>query len=249
MTVAVNTRDPVNNRQPDPLVVGDSKPRTAVVRTLLPVLPLYVLVPIAFALVFWAAGFPLHWGLFGLGALGWWGAYLLRMPVLLVMSKRNPGQQPKAIVYFSGPFEEGVRLIALLVFGTALSNALSIGQGWAAIEVAFAIVQGIAVTSLKHRTDDKAMQAKAAMAESGIPTDGSALWGVVERVFASAFHIGATLVIAWNPWLVIVMVPLHTAFNVTILRAIKKSIALGESVAAVFGSVVLAAGLLLHLGP
>ena len=245
----MNTRDPVNHGQPDPLGGKDPKPRTAVVRTLLPVLPLYVLVPIAFAVVFWAAGFPLHWGLFGLGALGWWVAYLLRMPVLLVMSKRNSGQQPKAIVYFSGPFEEGVRLVALLVFGASMSHALSIGQGWAAIEVAFAIVQGIAVTSLKFRTDEKAMRAKAAMAEIGIPTDGSALWGVVERLFASAFHIGATLVIAWDPWLVIVMMPVHTLFNVTVLRTMKKSIAVAESVVAVFGSVVLAAGLLLHLVP
>ncbi|WDL99069.1 hypothetical protein [Alicyclobacillus sp. ALC3] len=239
---------PREQPQPDPHANEPGLAASPIIRTVLPLVPLYLLVPVLFALVFLAFGYPLAWGLFGIGAVGWWIAYLLRMPISLVLSKGRTDRQPKGIVYFSGPLEEGVRLVALLIFGTSLSTALSIGQGWAAIEVVFAIVQGVAITSLKYRTDEKAMQAKAVLAENGIPTEGNLLWGVVERLFASAFHIGAALVIAWNPWLVIVMTPLHTLFNVSVLGAVKRwSIAMGEAVAAGFGAVVLAAGLFLHL--
>ncbi len=234
--------------QPEPPTSKPERTAAPLVRTILLMIPLYLLVPVLFALVFLAFGHALSWGLFGIGAVGWWAAYLLRMPISLVLSKGRTDRQPKGIVYFSGPLEEGVRLVVLLIFGASMSTALSIGQGWAAIEVVFAIVQGIAITSLKYRTDEKALQAKAMLAENGIPTEGNPIWGAVERVFASAFHIGAALVIAWNPWLVIVMTPVHTGFNVTILGAVKRwSIAAGEAVAAGFGTVVLAAGLLLHL--
>lgn len=210
--------------------------------------PVYLLVSVLYWLVSWQCGQPMMWAAFGFGALGWWIAYLLRAPISIVLMKMNKENQPKGLVFFSGPLEETVRLIVLLVLGTTARQALSIGQGWAFIEVLFAIVQLLALSNLKDKTDEKSMQAKMMLSENGFKLDGSPLWGALERVFASAFHIGSTLLIATNPWLVLVMIPLHTTFNFFITRLMRKSIFQMLLVVFVFGSVVFSAGLLRTFG-
>lgn len=209
-------------------------------------IPVYLVVPVLYWLVFRGAGFPMGWAAFGIGALGWWVAYLLRLPIILLLKKPSMAEMQNRIVYFSGPLEEGIRLTALLLTGRSMHWALSLGQGWAAIEVAFAIVNVIALTSLRYRTDEKAIQAKEMLKTTGIRLDGSPLWGAVERVFASGFHIGITLLVAWNPWMVIVMVPVHSAFNSTSMYLIKKSVVLMECMVAVAGMTALTAGLLVY---
>jgi hypothetical protein len=96
-------------------------------------IPVYLAVPVLYWLVFREAGFPMHWAAFGIGAFGWWIAYLLRIPITLALKRSSPNEQPTAIVYFSGPLEEGVRLAVLLITGMSMHWALSIGQGWAAL--------------------------------------------------------------------------------------------------------------------
>ena len=45
-----------------------------------------------------------------LGALGWWLALLLRLPVILAVKKKLPDQARLPLVLASGPAEEMVRL-------------------------------------------------------------------------------------------------------------------------------------------
>ncbi|WP_051348749.1 hypothetical protein [Peribacillus kribbensis] len=209
--------------------------------------PLYLLVSILFWLLFWKAGYPMNWGSFGFGILGWWIAYLLRIPISLVLMKIQGGKQPKGIIYFSGILEESVRLIILVLTGSAIQKTLSIGQGWAFIEVVFAIVNLLALNNLAAKTDEKSMQAKEMLSAAGMKMDGSPFWGAFERIFASAFHIGSTLIIAWNPWMVLVMIPVHTFYNMAVTYIMKRSIAYMELASAVFGSVVFILGLLVYL--
>jgi hypothetical protein len=209
--------------------------------------PVYLLVSVLFWLFFWKLGYPMLWAAFGFGVLGWWIAYLLRAPISLVLMKITHEKQPKGIVYFSGLLEESVRLIALKITGTSFQHAISVGQGWAFIEVLFAIVNLFVLTNLNSKTDEKSLQAKQMLSAAGIKLDGSPFWGALERVFASGFHIGSTLIISWNPLMFLAMIPVHTAFNVMATRLLKKSIIATELVSALFGSVVFIVGLIIYL--
>ncbi|MCM2534792.1 YhfC family glutamic-type intramembrane protease [Neobacillus pocheonensis] len=209
--------------------------------------PVYLLVSVLFWLFFWKFGHPMLWAAFGLGVLGWWIAYLLRAPISLVLIKIAHEKQPKGIVYFSGLLEESVRLIVLKMTGTSFQQAISVGQGWAFIEVLFAIVNLLALTNLNNKSDEKSLQAKEMLSDAGIKLDGSPFWGALERVFASGFHIGSTLLIARNPWMILAMIPVHTAYNVMATRLLlKRSIVTTELVGALFGSVVFIVGLFVY---
>jgi hypothetical protein len=205
--------------------------------------PLYLGVPIAYWLVFAFAGYPLDLKAFGLGVLGWIVALFLRAPISAAVMKLPKKTGGIMIASSSGPLEEGVRFALLAVTTSAFGWSLSLGQGWAAIEVVFTIINVIAIANLSTKTDEKSMQAKEMLKASG-NINASPLWGVVERLSASALHIGATLLIAKHPWMVAVMIPVHTLTNLGIVSLGKKSIAVSELVMGVIGFAILIAGLL-----
>ncbi|WP_159882182.1 hypothetical protein [Paenibacillus puerhi] len=208
-------------------------------------LPVYLLVPILYAIVFTWAGAAMQWSAFALGAGGWVVAYLLRGPIaLLAMKKPGPGKL--VMISASGPLEEGVRYALLVLTSMQFGWAASLGQGWAAIEVLFAMLQTVAISSLSGRTDEKSMQAKAMLEAQGTAT-AHPIWGVVERISASGFHIGATLCVAAVPWMVWLLIPLHTGFNLAVVQLAKRSIVRAEAMAAIIGLAVLVIGCLVWL--
>jgi hypothetical protein len=204
-------------------------------------MPLIILVPVFLCFLFQAAGYPILWKAFGLGAAGWMAALVLRGPIAAIAMKlpKNIGQN--IVVGSSGVLEEGVRFGLLALTGTAMPWALSIGQGWAAIEVLYTIGTGFAMLSLYGRTDDKAIQAKQMLAAQGM-ADVHPIWGVAERIFASLFHIGATLLIAKEPMMVFVLVPVHSLLNLSVTALLKRSIILVEGAVAVVGVAVMLGG-------
>ncbi|MNH84310.1 hypothetical protein D3C73_367290 [compost metagenome] len=226
-----------------PQVSPAKEPMEKLMKKGIPLLPVFVLIPLLYWLGFSSFGTDMIWKAFGLGALGWVIALFLRGPISVIGLKMPKERAQTIIVGSSGPLEEGVRMGLLLLTSSGFSWALSLGQGWAAIEVLYTMIQVIAIASLAHRTDDKAMQAKAMLEAQGTVT-ASPLWGIVERVFASAFHIGFTLLVARYHWLVIALIPLHSAVNLSAVRLAKKSIALFELTMAVLGTVALVAGIL-----
>jgi hypothetical protein len=205
-------------------------------------IPLYLAVPVAYWLAFAYAGTPMQWAAFGLGAAGWIIALMLRGPVAALVRKLPKERAATLVGAASGPLEEGVRCLVLVATGTAYPWAVSLGQGWAAIEVLFTVVNGIVLVTMLQRTDEKAMQVRAALEAQG-HRDQNPLMGVVERIFASAFHIGSTLLIAKYLWLVIVMMPVHTALNLIAVRLARKSAILAETFVAFAGLVVFLTGL------
>lgn len=209
-------------------------------------LPLHILVPVMFAVAFYFSGTPIEWKAFGLGALGWTIALFLRGPLSAIVMKLNLPKEKATtvIVSSSGVFEECVRLAILTLTGMTYSWSLSIGQGWAAVEVLFVMVNIIVILSLAKRTDEKAMQAKEALRMQG-NLSTSPLWGVIERIFASALHIGFTLIVAKHPWAVVLFIPLHSFVNLLALRLAKKSIVQVESMMAVVGTIALAFGIII----
>ncbi len=210
-------------------------------------IPLFLLVPVGFWLALNRYGVPMNWYAFGLGALGWSIALGLRGPISLVGKFMSKEKTTTIIVASSGPLEEIVRLLLLALTSAAFSWSVSVGQGWAAIEVLFAIINQMVLIIMVQRTDDKAMQAREFLESSGT-LNMSPIWGVVERIFASAFHIGSTILIASNFWFVIIMIPIHSVLNLGALKLAKKSIVLTEVLIAVVGTLVLLTSLLASKG-
>ncbi|RKP51720.1 YhfC family intramembrane metalloprotease [Cohnella endophytica] len=207
------------------------------------VLPLFILVPFLFGVGFWAAGYVLEWRAFGLGALGWFIALVLRAPLSAIVMKMPQEKAKNIIVASSGILEESARLVLLAVTSVVSSWAVSVGQGWAAVEVLFTIVNIVVIASLVKRTDEKAVQAKQFL-ESQSTIHASPLWGVLERIWASAFHIGCTLIVAFHPWSVVLLIPLHSSLNWFAVRLAARSVWKSSLFVAVIGVITLLVGIL-----
>lgn len=207
-------------------------------------IPLYIFVPVGYALGFRYAGIPVRWASFGIGTAGWMIALMLRGPIALLLKKTSKERAATIIGAASGPLEEGVRLAVLLFAGLSFQSAASIGQGWAAIEVLFTVVNGVVLAIMLVRTDEKSMQVKEVLENSG-NLNQSPLLGVSERIFASAFHIGSTLLIAHNLWMAVVLIPAHSVFNLVTVRLVKKSAIGAEIFVAACGLTTFLAGIAL----
>jgi hypothetical protein len=66
---------------------------------------------------------------------------------------------------------------------------------------------------------------------------------VIERIAVSGLHIGFTLLIAWQPLLVLVTIPLHSVANLVSLRLLRRSAVLSAVGWALIGAASLLAGL------
>lgn len=210
------------------------------------VIPVYLVVPVGFWLAFQLTGVRMNWTAFGIGAAGWLLALMLRGPIVPFVKNLPKERATNLVGSASGPLEEGVRVLVLVLTGMSFRWAAFLGQGWAAVEVLFVVINGIVLMSMIQRTDDKAMEVKKFLETTG-NLNHSPLLGVVERVFASAFHIGSTLLIASNLWLVILMIPVHTAVNLVGIRLAKKSPVGAEVFIGFVGVVVFLAGLLMFV--
>jgi hypothetical protein len=217
-------------------------------RALVLSIPLYLAVPLVYAAGILGLGYDLQLGALLAGAAGWFVALVLRAPVGL-LGIRITGSTERAqrwVVASSGPLEESVRLAVLLLVGRDLGTALWIGLGWAAIEVLYAIVNGFAVEALSRRTDPEADQARALLPPAAL--SGSApWWGVVERAWATAVHLGFTLILAAVPALVVVTAAVHSAINVAFLWLVgHRGLLLTTLAGIAVGGGILVFGLWLH---
>lgn len=202
-------------------------------------LPVLACLPVLFWWIFTVTGTEFVERAFWYGALGWVIALVLRIPVTLVVRKLPKDKMEKIIIGSSGPLEEGVRLVLLLVTGLSFHWAASVGQGWAAVEVLYTVIAGMAQTSLMTRTDDKAVEARAILEQQfGGQKTTNPLYGLWERICGSAFHISCTLLIAWLPWFAIITAILHSAYNIFLLRVSKRSINAGAVLNLVISGVI-----------
>lgn len=209
---------------------------------------LVIFVPLAYALWFFLWGISLSWVGIGIGALGWAIAAFLRSPITLLANvfPATAKHITTIIVAFSGPCEELIRLAVILLLGRTFHMALSIGLGWAAIEVIYAIINNFVVLSLFRRDDEKARQARAMLEKMGLAQamfSTPPFVGIIERVFACAVQIGFTLLLAWQPLLVLLTIPLHSMTNFIALTLLRRSVVLAELALAIIGIIVLFAGL------
>lgn len=205
-----------------------------------PVLVL-VLAGLAAVLAYWQAA-P-RWGAIGLGAAGWLIALMLRGPVAAAVA-RLPKERAATIVgAASGPCEEVVRLLLVLFAVTGFPSVLWAGFGWAAIEIVYAMISAVLVRGLLGKSDEKSLEARRILAAQGLLRTDGPLWAAIERVSASLLHIGFTLLLAWQPWLVLATIPAHSAVNLLAVRLVRYSLPLTEAALAVAGTTAFVLGL------
>jgi hypothetical protein len=91
--------------------------------------PLYLLVPVLFAMLprFWDGQLILTW--VALSAIGWLFALILRLPLLALFHNfiTSTDTRQRATILASGPTEEPTRLIVLTIAGRDLDTAYSLG--------------------------------------------------------------------------------------------------------------------------
>lgn len=216
-------------------------------RNTLIAIPLILLVPLGFGLAYGLFDVTLHPSAILIGAVGWLVALALRAPVSVVLLKvlKVPERVQPWVVAASGPLEEAVRIGALILVGRSFTQAMSIGLGWAAIEVVYTVITAVVTLSLLQRTDEQALQARAAMDAMGLLRPTGPALGVLERISASALHIGFTLVLAWSFWLVPVTMAVHSAVNLILIRTFKRAPLLSELALLIVGAATLLTGLAL----
>ena len=217
-------------------------------RALLISIPFLVAIPVLYGIGFVLAGQPMMLGAFAVGVVGWILALILRTPVG-VAAMQLTGSEERAqtwVTASSGPLEEIVRLGALFFAGRDLSTALWLGLGWASIEVVYALVNGFALSALAQRTDPEAQRARGLLPPSAF-TSAGVVWGVVERAWATAVHIGFTLILAAVPALVVVTAAVHSAISVAFLWLVgHRGLLLTTLAGIAVGGGILAFGLWLH---
>lgn len=213
-----------------------------VARRFYQMIPVYLLIPVVIGVLFHQMFVSINWLAFVLGALGWTIALMLRGPLAFLLRNVPPEKAVVIVGLSSGPLEEGIRVGLLLLTGSAFHWALSIGQGWAAVEVLFVVVNGIAQIKLMQSDDEKAAEAKVILEKQGL-FNLSPFLGAIERVFASFFHIGVTLLIAKMPAIVFVLMLVHSLLNFSMVWLSRKNMILSQVLSAVMGTAFLIGGL------
>ena len=210
--------------------------------------PLLLTVPLIYLLAFNALGQGnLALWPFCLGVLGWTIALLLRAPLALLTIRLTHNLKELGVVAMSGPAEESVRLVAVLFLQANFASAVSLGLGWATIEVLYALVAGFSTVMILSRGGVGALQLKKRFLDTGLTVPATVYSGIIERLSATALHIGFTLLLAYHPLLILVTLPLHSVVNVGAITLNNRSALATQTLIALFGVTTLLVGLKLFI--
>ncbi|MET1043680.1 MAG: hypothetical protein ABWX59_06090 [Microbacteriaceae bacterium] len=206
--------------------------------------PLMLIAPVLAAIVLIATIGAPDWLPLALGAAGWMIALVLRQPVALIVDKQFGRDRAMTIVgWFSGPAEELVRLALVLLVIDSLDDALWAGYGWASIEVLFVLMNLLVLARLMTKDDPKSLEVQQQLRDLGMTTPHTGLWGALERVSATALHIGFTLLLFASPWFVLLTLPAHSLTNMIAVRFAKTHLAATEIGLLAAGALALGGGL------
>jgi hypothetical protein len=175
-------------------------------------LPVIAIVPVVLAVVLATTLAPVRAGAAALGAAGWLVSVALRGPAGALASSRMPKQAVPTLTLpalLSGPAEELIRLLLVLVGVHGFASLLWAGFGWGTVEVASTLVTAVGVRRLLLDPSDKAAEARRGMVSMGWLQYVQSLvpvLGAVERAAVSLLQIGFTRCWAgipgwcWSPY-------------------------------------------------
>jgi hypothetical protein len=188
----------------------------------------------------------LQWSPFLVGGIGWTLALSLRAPVAIIIRYRLRRKRYAhgLLVASSGPLEESIRLIAIWISGTTVDTAISLGFGWASAEMLYVILNTIGLIRVR-RSQRKAHLGEQQLGQ-GLLTRMGLMLGIIERLSATTFHLGASLMLAVSPLLVIATTPIHSSLNLLALCLARRSLVTTEFIIAILSALVLMLGLFFH---
>lgn len=221
---------------------------TPYLRNIILATPLLFLTLILFWIVSATLDLSLHWRVASLGALGWWIALLLRLPVIIIAKQIQSRHAQLITILASGPTEEITRLIFLLLIGLNIENAISLALGWAGIEIIYSLIQSAALANLEQKTDEKAEEAKAFLKIQGMDKSmqpSAPFWGIVERISANTLHLSFSLLLVANPLFIAITAPVHSGLNLLVTKLLKRSLVEAELLLLLISALVLTVSLML----
>lgn len=175
-----------------------------------------------------------------LGALGWMVALAARLPVLASAGRLHALRRRDTIIAVtSGITDEVVRLALVLVVVNGTGSALWAGFGWALAGFVF-----VAATQLTQFSWPIGDQATEQLRSQGGFISTHPVHGGGRGITATAFHLGATLLLASWPWWVLATAVAHSVVNVAFARWARRRLVPVELLGAVVSAALLLAGLL-----
>jgi hypothetical protein len=184
---------------------------------------------------------------FCLGLLGWSVALLLRAPMLMLTFRFTHKVKEQFVAAMAGPAEELVRLMAVLFLQANFASAISLGLGWASIEVLYTLVSGFGTVMILSQGGVGALQLKKRFLDTGLTVRATVYSGIIERLSATALHIGFTLLLAYHPLLILITLPLHSLVNVGAITLNNRSALATQMLIAFWGVATLVIGIKLFL--
>jgi hypothetical protein len=182
------------------------------------------------------SGAGLSLGPASFGAGGWMASLLARAPLAIYLQRRlSPTRARWVLIAASGPVEELTRLAIIAKGNRNTQRAYSVGWGWAAAEAAYAVA-GVSVAAK--------VQPQATPDKDFATTGAHILIASVERLSATCFHVGVSLLVAQNrkrAWLSSFM---HSAMNIATVKLSRSSPVAAQLVAGCISWAALAAGTL-----
>jgi hypothetical protein len=210
--------------------------------------PLLLTVPVVFVLAFNSLDHvTISLWPFLLGALGWTIALLLRAPMMLLTLRLAHEVREQTATALSGPAEESVRLLAVVAIHANFASAISLGLGWASIEVLYTLISGFSTVVILSKGGVGAFQLKKRFEDTGQTVPVTVYSGVIERLSATALHIGFTLLLSYHPLLIVITLPLHSLVNLGAVTLNNRSAVVTQLLVAIFGIATLLAGLKLFI--
>lgn len=183
----------------------------------------------------------------GLGAAGWAAAMMLRFPVVVLgrLRHREEEQIEASVTQAVGPLQEAARLGALSFATMTAASAASLGIGWAAFEAIFVSLSAFGAFRSARGDSERAVRVRGLLLRQRETVRAAPAWALVERIASVALHVGAALLLAWEPSSVIVVAIAHLLYVVVPSRLMATSVARADGFAAVVAGVVLTAGIAL----
>jgi len=175
-----------------------------------------------------------------LGVLGWLVALAARLPALASAGRlRDPERSRTILAAASAVTDEVVRLALVLVVVSGYIPALWAGFGWALAEVVFVVATHLAQFSWPLGRQ----AAEQLRSQGGFISTHPAHSGV-RGITATAFHLGAVLLLTTGTWWVLVTASAHVAVNLAFARWARRRLVPVQLFSAVVSAALLAAGLI-----
>jgi hypothetical protein len=162
---------------------------------------------------------------FGIGAMGWSIALALRIPLAAPFAAWFTTTERRRwwSIAMSGLCEEPVRALAVHHAQAQLAAVLSIGVGWAAVELLHIVISAQLDLAFARRGSLGGERLRKLLDQAHGRGSDAVLWGGIARASAICYHVAAGVWLARSIAMLPAVVVLHCGFNAGVSALSRKS--------------------------